>query len=264
MNILEISELICRYDDIIALKGISFKVKKGEFLGIIGPNGSGKSTILRSITKVLKPEGGKIELNQRNIFKLKARQIAQQVAVVPEDTTVSFSFTVLDIVMMGRTPYIGRFELEDRDDLEIARKCMKLTNTLHLEGRFINQLSSGERQRVMIAQALAQEPEILLLDEPTAHLDINHEIEIFDLLTRLQKKTNLTIIVVSHNLNLASQYCNRLILLREGEIVKQGIPQEVITEENIRGVYRTDVIVQKNPRTDAPHLILLPGDLRDN
>ncbi len=261
MNILEISELICRYDDIIAVKGVSFNVKRGEFLGIIGPNGSGKSTILRSIAKVLKPEEGNIKLNGKSIFKLKAREIARQIAVVPEDTTVNFSFTVLDIVMMGRTPYIGRFELEDRSDLEIARKCMGLTNTLHLEDRFINHLSSGEKQRVMIAQALAQEPEVILLDEPTAHLDINHEVEIFDLLVRLQKKTNLTVIVVSHNLNLASQYCRRLILLRDGKIVKQGKPEEVITEETIKAVYETNVIVGKNPKTKAPHLILLPGDL---
>ncbi len=259
MNILEVCGLVCQYDDLIAVKDVNFSVEKGEFLGIIGPNGSGKSTIMRSIARAIKPTQGNITLNNVDIFSLKAREVAQQVAVVPEDTTINFSFTVLDIVMMGRTPYMGRFELETKDDLEISRESMRLTNTLHLEDRFINQVSSGERQRVIIAQALAQKPKIILLDEPTAHLDVNYELEIFDLLKRLQKESSLTIIVISHNLNLASEYCNKLIFLNKGKIFKQGTPEEVITEKNIKAIYQANVIVKNNPLTKAPYLVLLPG-----
>lgn len=262
MNILEVSNLTCRYDDLVAVKNVSFGVSRGEFLGIIGPNGSGKSTILRSIARVLKPTSGRITLNGQDIFNLTTKELARQIAVVPEDTTVSFSFTVLDIVMMGRAPYMKRFELETDNDLEIARRAMKMTDTLSLENRFINELSSGEKQRVIIAQSLAQEPKIILLDEPTAHLDINHEIEIFDLLKRLQNEMGLTIIVVSHDINLASEYCQRLILLKNGEIFKQGKPPDVITEENIEFVYDTKTIVDRNPLTKAPHIVLLPGQLK--
>jgi len=261
MNILEIYNLVCRYDDLAAVKNVSFKVKSGEFVGIIGPNGSGKSTILRSIARVVKPVSGHITLGGTDIFGLGTKELARQIAVVPEDTTVSFSFTVLDIVMMGRAPHLGRFELEKEKDITIARRAMKMTDTLSLENRFIDELSSGEKQRVIIAQALAQDPKIMLLDEPTAHLDINHEIEIFDLLKKLQAEAGLTIIVVSHNLNLAAQYCQRLILLKEGKIFKEGTPEEVITEENIKSVYGAKVLVENNPRTKAPNLILLPGKI---
>jgi iron complex transport system ATP-binding protein len=259
MDILEISNLVCKYNDLVAVNKVSFQVDKGEFIGLIGPNGSGKSTILRSISRVIKPVQGTVSINGIDVSNFNTKELARQMAVVPEDTTVSFSFTVLDIVLMGRAPHLGRFELEREKDLVIARQAMRMTDTLYLEDRFIDELSSGEKQRVVIAQSLAQEPKIMLLDEPTAHLDINHEVEIFDLLKKLQAEIGMTIIIVSHDLNLAAQYCRRLILLKNGEIFKQGNPEEVITEDNIKSVYGIKVLVESNHRTKAPNLILLPG-----
>ncbi|MFH1784347.1 MAG: ABC transporter ATP-binding protein [bacterium] len=261
MDILSISQLICRYGNIVAVDGIDFGIKKGEFIGIIGPNGSGKSTILKAIMKSIKPESGNIYLRGTDTKHLKAKQIAQSIAVVPDETHVSFAFTAFDVVMMGRMPYLGRFDFETKKDEEIVEECTRRTGTIDLKERFINELSSGERQRVIIAQALAQEPDIILLDEPTTHLDINHEVGIFDLLKDLKKKMNLTIIAVLHDLNIASLYCDRLLLLKEGKLVIEGSPDKVITEENIGKVYKTDVSVKKHPKFDTPYVMLLPSSL---
>lgn len=258
MGILEVNNLSYRYGQFLAVREITFTVKKGEFLGIIGPNGSGKTTLLRAIDGIIQPAEGTIRLDGRNILQMDRKEIARRIAVVPEETKVVFDFTVEEIVLMGRAPWLGRFQLEGQRDLEIAEHSMKATDIVHLRDRHINQLSGGEKQRVIITRALAQQTPVLLLDEPTSHLDINHQIEIFRLLKNFQKKKNLTVLCVLHDINLAALYCDRLILLKEGGIFTQGEPAEVVTSRNIKEVYQAEVLVQPGLVTGAPTVTLLP------
>jgi iron complex transport system ATP-binding protein len=252
--IIESREVKYRYNSDWVLNGLSFAVNQGEIVGIIGRNGSGKTTILKLVSKVLKPEAGSVWLTGRNIASVKQREIARVVAVVPQGTSVAFSFTVREIVLMGRSPHLGLLQMEREPDLKIANNSMALTDTLELADRSIDELSGGERQRVIIARALAQEPKVLLLDEPTAYLDINHQVEIFDLIKRLNGERDLTVVVVSHDLNMAAEYCDRLILLKNGRVHKDGSPGEVITETNIREVYEANVVVSDSSITGAPHI----------
>ncbi len=247
MNLqLEIAGLAFSYDAFRVLDGISYNLEKSSFTGLIGPNGSGKSTLLKNITRLLIPQQGEIELEGRKISKYKNRELARRVAVVPQSSEVSFDFTVKEIVLMGRSPHLGSFESEKEEDYQIANQVMKVTNTLEFADRSFLNLSGGEKQRVIIARALAQEPELLLLDEPTSHLDINYQLEIFELLKRLNLEDNLSIIVVSHDLNLAAQYCQELILLKDGKIYALGTPEQVITRENLKEVYNTNVLIRQN------------------
>jgi iron complex transport system ATP-binding protein len=170
---------------------------------------------------------------------------------------MNFSFSAWEIVLMGRIPHLGRLQFETQKDFSACRSALSLTDALHLRDRQIDALSAGERQRVVIARALAQEPQLLLLDEPTAHLDIGHQIQILDLLKRLNQKHHLAVVVVLHDLNLAGEYCNRIILLNEGEIFKEGTPGEVLTYQNIEQVYKTIVLVNKNPVSSKPYIVLV-------
>lgn len=253
--IIEVREIKFRYSTDWLLNGLSLSVDQGEIAGLIGPNGSGKTTILKLLSKVLKQEGGSIWLMGRDIASMKQREIAKVVAVVPQGTSIAFPFTVREIVLMGRSPHLGLLQMERESDLRIADNAMALTDTLEFADRNIDELSGGERQRVIIARALAQDPKIMLLDEPTSYLDINHQVEIFDLIKRLNSESNLTVVIVSHDLNMAAEYCDRLILLKNGQVYKDGSPVEVITEANIREVYEANVVVSDNAITGAPHII---------
>lgn len=255
---LKIADLSFNYNDINILKNIDLHIEKDEFLGIIGPNGSGKSTLLKNISNILKPKTGFIYLDKKILHEYKSKDLAKKMAVVPQDTNVNFNFTVYDIIMMGRNPYQNKWGKVNDKDLEIVDEVMEVTDTYDLQDKKVNQLSGGERQRVIIARALAQKPDILLLDEPTSNLDINYQREIFDLISDLNKKFSLTVIVVSHDLNLSSQYCDKLILLNEGEIFATGTAEEVLTEENIKEVYNTEVIIKKNSITNRPYVTLIP------
>ncbi len=246
-----------RYERSWVLNDLSFEVKEGEILGIIGPNGSGKTTILRILSRVLVPEDGEVYIKGKDLLDLKTREIARIIGVVPQDTYFPFPFTVCQIVLMGRSPWLSGMGFESSKDLQIASQAMALTNTLSLSERLIFELSGGERQRTIIARALAQEPEVMLLDEPTCYLDIGHQIEIYDLIKKLNAEKRLTVIIVSHDLNLAAEYCDRLILLDGGRIHKMGSPNDVITEENLSRVYQSKVLVEKNPVTGAPRVTLL-------
>ena len=249
------------YNTKAILNDISFTLVKGDFLGVIGPNGSGKTTLLRVISKILKPWKGKVTLEGRGLDEIKHRELAKRMAVVPQKMQeLFFSYSVRDFILLGRTPYVKRFQLlESEEDLKIAREVMIETDTLGLEERNLEDLSGGERQRTVIAQALAQEPEILLLDEPTAHLDINHQVEILNLIKSLNQRTNLTVLMISHDLNLAAEYCEKLILLKEGRIFQEGSPQDILTYRNIEEVYKTLVVVEKNPVSSKPHVFLVSG-----
>jgi iron complex transport system ATP-binding protein len=259
--ILEVVNVTAGYPRNVVLKDISFNVAPGEILGIIGPNGCGKSTLLRTITSILKPFGGKVLFHGQNIREFSYRRIARYMAVVSQDTDLTFSFRAVDVVMMGRLPHLGRIRREGREDFSVVERCLRLMDVSDIAERQITELSSGERQRVMIAKALAQEPEVLLLDEPTSHLDIGHQIEIFDLIKELNKNNGLTILCVLHDLNLAAEYCSRLILMKTGGIYSIGPPEEVLRYDIIEHVYKTVVVVLKNPTSGKPHVVLVPGTM---
>jgi len=259
---LKINNLHAGYLDKTIIKDVSFSVNKGEFIGILGPNGAGKSTLLKAMSRTVKPSSGNILYQGKDIYKSSLNETARLIAVVPQDTLIVFEYLVWDIVMMGRIPYLKKLMSQAQEDLEITQRCLQLTKTQELADRYINELSAGERQSVIIAKALAQEPELLLLDEPTSHLDISHQIQIFDLIKGLSKKENLTVIAVLHDLNLASEYCDRLLLMNNGEIVVQGAPTEVIDYKIIEKVYKTVVVVGKNPISKKPYVFLVPDRQR--
>ncbi|MDP2754419.1 MAG: ABC transporter ATP-binding protein [Nitrospirota bacterium] len=260
---LEIKNLTCGYDSKFILQGINLKIGAGELVGIIGPNGSGKTTLLRAITRIIRPKKGEIFLEKENIERLSFKELAKKIAVVSQDSMANF-MAVKEFVLLGRIPHRRRLQfLETKADERIAQEAMALTGTLQLKEGFIGDLSGGERQLVVIARALAQEPKLLLLDEPTSHLDIAHQVKILDLIKRLNKENGITVIVVLHDLNLASQYCDRLILLNNGFIYKAGPPQKVLTYEIIEEVYKTVVVVGDNPISSKPYIFLVSEEDKD-
>lgn len=260
---IRVSNLSFRYVEEWVLKDISFNVKKGEFLGVIGPNGSGKTTLLKSLNSTITPEEGDVFINGANIKGIKRRELARIMGMVPQEASLVFPFSVLEVVLMGRAPYLGRLSFEGEKDYEMAREAMEMTDTLSFATRSINELSGGERQRVLIARALAQQPQVMLLDESTAYLDIKHQIAFFDLIKTLNQEEGLTVMAVTHDVNLASIFCDRVMLLSKGTVHCMGTPGEVITESNIKEVYETDVLVDANPQTGLPRVTLVASSLSD-
>lgn len=246
MQLFSIESLSFKYGDKPVLKGVSLEVHSGDFIGILGPNGSGKTTLLKCISGVLKPDRGKIFFENKLLQELSAREIAQAIAVVPQITETGFDFSVSQFVGMGRTPYIRFLKGETQQDHAAIQNAMELTGVHCLADRSFRDLSGGERQRVVIAQALAQQPRVLLLDEPASFLDISHEIEVFDLIRELNLLQKITVIVVLHDLNLASRYCDSLVMLHQGEVFAQGSPEEILTPENIRQVYQAEVQILRS------------------
>jgi iron complex transport system ATP-binding protein len=261
MEILNVKNLVCGYSEIDIIKDISFKINPGEFIGIIGPNGSGKTTLFRSISGILRPKQGQIFYKDRNIYKISTRELAKEISVIPQMLEIPFSFQVDEFVLMGRFPHSGRFLSQKTRDIEVLEKVIYLTDISSIRERKMSELSGGERQRVILAQGFAQEPEIMLLDEPTSHLDIAHQIQVLDLLKRLNRNNKLTVIIVLHDLNLAGNYCDRLIMLNEGKIYKEGTPQDVLTYQNIEYVYNTTVIVKENPLNHKPYVFLVSKEI---
>jgi iron complex transport system ATP-binding protein len=255
MVFLTIDGIDCSYGSTNVLKDVKFAVKSGQFLGILGPNGSGKTTLLKSISRVLKPKKGVILIDDKDIYGMKSLDVARKMAVVPQVTAVSFDFSALEVVLMGRNPHMARFKMESKKDLAIAKNSMELTGTWEFADRPVTELSGGERQRVIIARALAQEPQILLLDEPTTHLDISNQLEIMDLIKCLCRTKKLLIVAVFHDFNLAARYCNSIILLKDGEIVAVGESNATLTSENVRKVFSVNTIVKKHPVTGYLHVI---------
>jgi iron complex transport system ATP-binding protein len=254
MYALEVKNLKFGYGDHLVIKDTSFHIERGKFVSIIGPNGSGKSTLLKTLNSIYKPSSGRVLLEGRDISSYKKREIARKIALVPQDTNIDYEFTVEDIVMMGRHPYKKRFEKENDEDYRILEEALEMTNTLELKDRLITEVSGGERQRVIIAKALAQKPSIIMLDEPTSNLDINHQIEILNLLKLFNEKRGTTVVLVIHDINLAARYSHELILLNQGKILANGSPEEVITAENLESSYHMDVAIEKNKYTDTIYL----------
>jgi len=255
ISLLDVLDITSGYGKIDIIKDISFKVEKGEFLCIIGPNGSGKSTLLKSLTKLLKPSKGSILFEGKDIYSFTTIEFSRRAAFVPPDISVSFSFRVQEIVSMGRNPYMNRFASLNDSDKKSIHEAMELTGIVSLKDRFIDELSTGETQRVIIAQAIAQETDVIFLDEPTSHLDIGHQTEIFDLLKKLQKEKGRTIILVSHDLNMASEYSDNLILMANGMLHSIGLPMDVLNYKAIEEVYNAVVVVRDNPMSGKPHVI---------
>ena len=241
------------------LKNVSFTIASGEVLGIIGPNGSGKSTLLKVLMRILTPQQGRVELFDRPYATFSQAEISRRVAFVPQETQQAFPFTISEMVLMGRYPHHNRtwgLGWESSQDRAVAGQAMRDLGVYDLGSRLITNVSGGERQRAVIARALAQEPEILLLDEPTAFLDLHHQLEIARIIRRLNRERGLTVVLVSHDLNLASQYCDRLLLLREGESVTMGSPTEVIAGESLESVYGCPVLVDRHPQSGRPRVTL--------
>jgi iron complex transport system ATP-binding protein len=254
---IEVNSIFFRYHRDWVLQDVSFQVRKGEFVGVIGPNGSGKTTLLKLLYRLLSPQQGEVLFDGLSLKKMSRREIAKKIAVVAQETYSTFPFRAIEMVLMGRSPYLGHLMFESPKDLEIAKKAMEWTEILPISQRSIDELSGGERKRVFIARALAQEPEMILLDEPTSNLDIHHQVEFLDLVLSLNREKGLTILMASHDLNLASEYCNRLIFLQNGKIYKMGSPEEVMTRENIEKVYGCEVWVDRNPVSGMPRVSLL-------
>jgi iron complex transport system ATP-binding protein len=238
------------------LDGVSLAVERGSIVGLLGPNGSGKTTLLRILAGVLPPQSGRVTIDGRPIDQMSRRDLARRVAVVPQETHSTFDFSVIDMVLMGRYPHLGAFELEGADDQAIARDALAATGTAALEARPFATLSGGEKQRVVIASALAQASDVLLLDEPTAALDLGYQFEITALLRRLNAERGTTMIVSTHDLNLVAALCERVVLLKQGRVVAQGATEATLTAEHIRLLYEVDADVQFHPL--AGHLTVVP------
>jgi iron complex transport system ATP-binding protein len=242
---IDIRNLNFAYGERHVLDGVSIRVERGEMLGVLGPNGSGKTTLLKILSGVL-PAGDGVKLNGSEIHSYDRRKLSRLLGVVPQEHAINFPYTVTEIVLMGRASHHSSLALEGKTDLEVARQSMEMTATLALADRYLHELSGGEKQRVVIARALAQEPEILLLDEPSAFLDLRHQVQVLELMRRLNRERQLTIIAAMHDLNLAALFFPRLLMLNDGKIYRDGTPAEVLTEEIIEEVYGIRVKVQQD------------------
>ena len=256
--ILTLKNVGYRYGQIQAIKGIDLHVYGGEILGILGPNGSGKSTLLKVMDGILVPQEGEILIEDTPFAAFGRSHLAREVAMVAQESHFRFSFSTLEVVLMGRFPHLKRLEFEGKRDMDVAMGALNATHTLEFAERSIHELTGGEKQRVLIARALAQEPQVILLDEPTSFLDLKFKREIFQLISSLSMEKGLSVVVVSHDIDLASQYCRRVIMLKNGSIYEIGEPDEVITVSNIEAVYDCPVMVDKNPATGRPRVSLPP------
>ncbi len=254
----QLQDVDFRYTDEWVLQGCSLDVAEGEMLGVIGPNGSGKTSLLKLMAGLLQARNGRVMLDGVDLRSLPPREIARKVALVPQASHVLFPYTVGELVLMGRFVHQQGWGWESETDLRIARQAMRTMEVEHLAGRAVQTLSGGEQHRVMVARALAQQASILLLDEPTAFLDLKHQIDIYAVLKGLNRERNVTVVLVSHDVNLASQHCSRLVLLHGGRAFRTGNPAEVLTAEHLRSVYGCDVLIDAHPTAGTPR-ITLPG-----
>ena len=243
--------------ELVALRDVSLTLRAGEVVGLVGPNGSGKTTLIRAVTGVVRPVAGRVLVDGVDITRLQQRGLARLVAVVPQDPVLPPAFNALSCVLMGRTPHLRLLQNEGAGDLHAARRAMLATDTWRFADRLLGELSGGERQRVVVARALAQETAILLLDEPTAHLDLGHQAGVLDLMRRCARDDGKAVLAVVHDLTLAARYCDRLVMLRGGSVVASGAPADVLTPQILRDVYGVAVDVFPHPVTGRP--VVAPG-----
>ncbi len=252
---IEVKDLTFSYGAETVLDRINLTLGQGDYIGIIGPNGSGKSTFLKNMAAVLTPTGGEIIIDGKALPRWRRRDLARRLALVGQGSSSGFNFSVEEMVAMGRYPYLDRFGSLKPEDHAAVERAMHLTGCYHLRQRGIFSLSGGERQRVILARALAQETPCLLLDEPTSFLDLGYQVELLELLQSLNRRERLTVVLVVHDLNLASRYCRQLYLLYRSRIYAGGSPEEVLTRENILEVYRTEVLIEPHPLDGKPQVI---------
>jgi iron complex transport system ATP-binding protein len=262
VSVLSCEQVSFAYGAVEVLSTISCEVSAGEILGLLGPNGSGKSTLVRLMSGVRVPRIGRVIYNGRDLRTYNRDELARAIAVVPQETAIELPFSVLEVVLMGRSPYLGKFGFESTHDLAVAQRAMAQTGVASLAAREVHALSGGERQRVILARALAQEPRILLLDEPTAFLDIKHQVAVYDLMKQLSREQGLAVVAILHDLNLAALYCDRLALLKAGRVFCQGTPDQVLTYVNIKAVYETEVYIDLNDITGKVQVLPLDADTR--
>ena len=260
--VLSCEQVSFSYGAVEVLSAICCEVSAGEILGLLGPNGSGKSTLVRLMSGVRVPRVGRVTYGGRDLQTYSRDELARAIAVVPQETAIELPFSVLEVVLMGRSPYLGKFGFESTHDLAVAQRAMTYTGVASLSTREVHALSGGERQRVILARALAQEPRVLLLDEPTAFLDIKHQVAVYDLMKQLSREQGLAVVAILHDLNLAALYCDRLALLKAGRIFCQGTPEQVLTYTNIKAVYETEVYIDLNDLTGKVQILPLDADTR--
>lgn len=241
-------------DRVPIIDEINLHIEKGEFVGIIGPNGGGKSTLLKNIYRTLNPSKGTIILNDRNLLKLPQKELAKELAVLCQENAIPFDFKVYEIVSMGRHPHKGLFSQDTAEDFQIIKESLQIVEMLDFAERSFSSLSGGEKQRALIARALAQQAEFLILDEPTNHLDIKYQLQIFELLSNL----NITIFAAIHDLNMAGMFCDRIYVIKDARIVASGTPEEVLTAENIRDIFGVQAHISIHPLTGKPQVTYLP------
>jgi iron complex transport system ATP-binding protein len=253
---LELRDVEFAYDQRPALRGVSLEAQPGRVVGLLGPNGAGKSTLVRLAAGLLRPRAGRVLLEGRDLRDLSRRRIAQRVALLPQDGRLPPAFTVWEIASLGRTPHLGWLGAEGPNDRAVVLRALELTDAAALAARPVDELSGGERQRVLLARALAQEPSVLLLDEPTLHLDLGHQVGLLELVVRLARQDGLAVLAVFHDLNLAAQSCDELALLSRGRIVAVGPPDEVLRSPTVSQVYGVDLVSLAHPTSGRPAVLL--------
>ncbi len=252
---LEIQNLNFRYGATPVLKDINLSATAGEFIAVIGPNGAGKSTLIKIIDRVLHAQEGRIMLNDNSLAEISRKELARIIAYLPQESNFTFSYTVHDVVLMGRFPYQKGVRAYDANDLQVVQDMMILMEIDRFAGRHFNELSGGEKQRVLIASALAQNPRIILLDEPTSALDLHHQITIYQILKKLKQEQDLTVFVVTHDINLAAQFCDRVVLMGEGKIIRDGKPEEVLQFQLLQDTFGVKVYIDINPFTKSLYIL---------
>ena len=255
---IKIENLSHSFGNRAVLRNISFSVAQGDFFIIIGPNGSGKTTLMRAIAGILSRPSGQIQFFKRRMSGYKRKEFARLVAFVPQGLPTDLPFTAAELVLMGRAPYNSTLGIETEKDYLISEKAMGFTEVAHLAARKLDQLSGGEQQRVFIARAICQEPKILLLDEPTASLDLAHQARIMDLMEKLRADKGVTVVMVSHDINLAAMYGSQLLLLRDGQIVCMGPPEEILDYKTLEQTYGCKLLVDNSPLGNFPRVTLVP------
>ena len=258
MDLLSVQRITAGYEKTPVIRDVTFTTPFRSIMGVIGPNGAGKTTLFRTISRVLKPMDGKILYRDRDIDGLSRKEFARKVAVIPQFRAVPPPFTVEEFVSLGRYPHRGRLSPFTQEDRRIIAENLSLLGLTDFRDRKVSALSGGELQRVVLAQGLVQKPELLLMDEPTAHLDITHKIRVLDLIGSLSEQAGLTVLIILHDLNLACAYCDRVLIMKGGTVHATGAPESVLTRETIEEVYQTPVRVGKDPVTARPHIYFLP------
>jgi cobalamin transport system ATP-binding protein len=255
---INVKNLSHSFGEDLVLKDISFQVPSKDFFIVIGPNGSGKTTLMKVISGILKSQNGRLEILNRSIDLYPRKALARTIAYVPQMISADFPFTVFEMVLMGRSPYLGILGLEEEKDMEIARQAIAFTGMESLAHRKLDQLSGGEQQRVFIARAICQEPDVILLDEPTASLDLAYQVRIMDLMERLKNEKGITVVMVSHDVNLAAMYADHLLMLHNGRVLCQGLPYEVLNYKTLEEAYGCTLLVDESPLGKFPRVTLVP------